>query len=142
MGNKKSKPKNPAALTLAAISRKKRMKTMTPEQRSEQGRKAVAARRDRQKPLEPEPQRFWGLFDAYDASAPGGVSRDPKLLQWSTDKNELRARVMQERDGIGIPEIEELDYDPRHVKLESNFKPDVTRQLDALRVLAGTGAKR
>jgi hypothetical protein len=40
--------KNPAAVALAQLSRRKRMKTMTAAQRSEQGRKAVNARRDRQ----------------------------------------------------------------------------------------------
>jgi hypothetical protein len=36
--------KNAAALALAEISRKKRMRTMTAAQRSEQGKKAVAER--------------------------------------------------------------------------------------------------
>ena len=47
------KKKNPAAVALAELSRQKRMKTMTFAERSKQGRRAVAARRDRQpKPVE------------------------------------------------------------------------------------------
>lgn len=42
------KKKNKAAVALAELSRRKRMKTMTAAERSEQGRKAVASRRDRQ----------------------------------------------------------------------------------------------
>src|ERR1035437_4944719 len=52
-----TKPKkNPAAVALAELSRRKRMKTLTPAQRSEQGRRAVMSRRDRQKPA-----RWFGL---------------------------------------------------------------------------------
>ena len=49
-----TKPKkNPAAVALAELSRRKRMKTMTAAERSEQGRRAVNSRRDRQpKPVE------------------------------------------------------------------------------------------
>jgi hypothetical protein len=43
-----AKKKNPHAAALAELSRRKRMKTLTPEQRSEQGRRAAMARRDRQ----------------------------------------------------------------------------------------------
>jgi hypothetical protein len=43
------KKKNPAAVALARLSARKRYRTMTSEQRSEQGRRAVASRRDRQK---------------------------------------------------------------------------------------------
>jgi hypothetical protein len=58
----KLKRKNPAAVALAALSRKKRFATMTPEQRSEQGRKAVNARRDRQKPDADAPSHIPNRF--------------------------------------------------------------------------------
>ena len=134
--SKLTKPrKNPAALALSRLA----AKTMTPEQRSARAKHAVQTRWRRVRG-ESEPLTLWGLFAIEDCTQLDSVSRDPKLLAWSHDKAELRVRARREFAEV-LCLMEPLDYDPRHLTLISEFKPDIKRQVGALRILAGIGGK-
>jgi hypothetical protein len=74
-----------AASVLAARSRDKRMTTLTPQQRSDQGRRAVGSRKDRKK-------QFFGL-----------------VVYWSTDRSEVENRA-QDREGNA--KVIALGFDP------------------------------
>jgi len=128
----KTTKKNPAAVALAQRSARKRYQIMTADERSEQGRRAVNSRRDRQKPARwdgkaeppsaPNPDRWYGVF-----------ARDGELLMFSRDKLELRQRARAEE---GACLIEELDYDPRNrVPIVPKYEPDTAACLRALQDL-------
>src|SRR5579872_4573258 len=93
--------KNPAAVALAQLSKRKRMKSMTPEQRSEQGKKAVASRRDRQK------GPWYGLLLLPADYVWRGTAHADKVLDelhsdslhvvfWSQNRAEVVARSQEE----------------------------------------------
>src|ERR1035438_6275305 len=92
----KSKPKNAAAMALAEISRRSRMKNLTAAQRSEQGRKAVASRRDRQKGP-------WFVLLVYPKDylrrgvvhAVAEMIAHPRVEFWSQDKAEVVAKSQE-----------------------------------------------
>ena len=89
---------------------------------------------------EPEPSVFWGLFQIEDLNEADCIARNPKLLAWAQSKAELYARSKSDfADTLCM--VEPLDYDPTKLRLNSQFAPDVKRQVDALNVLIGS-AKR
>jgi hypothetical protein len=121
----KTTKKNPAAVALAKRSARKRYQTMTAAERSEQGRRAVNSRRDRQRaepPSVPNPDRWYGVF-----------ARDGELLMFSRDKLELRQRARAEERACLI---EELGYDPRtRLPIVPKYEPDTAACLQALQDL-------
>lgn len=118
--------KNPAAVALAKRSREVRMKNMTSEQRSEQGRRAVNSRRDRQKPGQTNPEKWYGLFACDDPNF-------PELIMYSRDKAELRQRAKAEDRALVI---EDLDYDPQvRIPIVPKYEPDTAARLQALQDL-------
>ncbi len=127
MPKTKKDPARAAALALAKRSREVRMKTMTPEQRSEQGRRAVSARRDRQK------GPWYGLFPFDDPCS---------LVMYSRDKEALRQRAKLDENVAFV--IEVLDYDPEsRIPIVPKYEPDTAARLEALQDLerldAGAG---
>jgi hypothetical protein len=134
----KTKKKNPAASALAELSRRKRMATMTPEQRSAQGKRAVAARRDRQ----PKGQ-WYGLIVLPADYVWKGTEHAAKVLDeaesdsssvrfWSTDRAEVVKRS-QEPDLIDRDTfIIEQEWDPKAFRLIREYAPDARRQVRAL----------
>jgi hypothetical protein len=120
--------KNPAAVALALRSAKARLKSMTPAQRSEQGRRAVQARWRKAKPPADAPTgRWWGLFIVDDDTD------QPKVF-WSRNRDEVIARSRLEEGGYII----DVDYDPTKFVIVREFAPDVGAQVNALSVLINT----
>jgi hypothetical protein len=125
------KPKNPAALAMSRLA----AQALTPAQRIERARRAVAARwRKAKPPSAPQPDRWYGVFDV-----------DGELLTYSRDKAELRRFYMaEERSCL----IEQLDYDPRVVvgakepkPLKFKFERDAAAELKAEALLEGRGGQ-
>lgn len=128
--------KNRAAVVLGRMGAKARMKSLTAEQRSEQGRRAVEARWRRAKPpTAPQPTRWWGLLVFDDPNK-------PKALMWSTDRAEIIARSRREDLAETHKMIVDVEYDPTRFTLVREFKPDVAEQVKALNALAGAGGKQ
>jgi hypothetical protein len=136
------KKKNPAAVALAQLSRRKRMKTMTPAQRSEQGRRAVMSRRDRNK------GPWYGLVALPAAYVWKGAAHASKVLDaatansaevllWSQDRKEVVARAQEEdlrdRDTLII----EQDWNPNAFTINRTFQPDTDAMQRLLRVDLG-----
>lgn len=119
--------KNRSAADLAKLAVRARKRKYTPKQISDLARKAVNSRKDRQKP-EPEPVRWWGLFDFDDP-------QHPQLVAYSQDKRELRAHPNPEGT---VRLIEVLDYDPTKFVLKAEFESEESSlgdQVEALRTV-------
>jgi ribosomal protein L22 len=138
------KTKNKAAVALAELSRRKRMRDLTPEQRSAQGKKAVASRRDRQKST-----RWYGLIalpadyvwkGAAHASKvlDAATANSAEVLFWSQDRAKVNARAQQkdlrDRDTLII----EQDWNPNAFTLQREYKPDA----DALQRMLRVGGRQ
>jgi hypothetical protein len=119
--------KNPAALKLAALSRRKRMKTMTKEQRSEQARRAVACRKDRQK------QKAGPWYALYSPTEYPEHPHYWQLILVTQDETEISRRIKEPdlRDLGGIVAIH-YDRPPLLFSIRDQFEPDMDAQ-----VLAG-----
>ena len=123
---------------------------MTKAQRREQGRRAVAARRDRQKP-ESVPGRWYGVvLIPVPGDVHGGVHgimkildeahAKPEVILWTRDRDEARARAREVDlgdDAGKFADIIEVDYDPTRFTIQREYKPDHDAMQRLLRVDLG-----
>jgi len=153
-----SKRKNPAAVALGRKGGKARLKTLTPERRSEIASHANRVRYGKaEPPATAKPGRWYGLILIPEDPNPpkpgdkdfvGGVGRwakrldkahaNPQIVLWSHDRAEVVERSQQEDLRDRATDIIDVDYDPTRFTLQSEYRPDVGRQLKALRALLDT----
>jgi hypothetical protein len=121
--------KNRAAVTLARRSAKARLKSLTPEQRSDQARRAAMTRWRQAKPgAYPPPSLYWCLFGLDE-------SNQPFVLFASQDKEEVRQRARTDEFRDQAAFIDSVEYNPTRFRLLSNFQPNVKAQLSALETI-------
>jgi hypothetical protein len=130
-----------AAVALGRLGGLRRAQTTTPEQRSAQGRMAVASRRDRQPKgpwfglvVLPVGYKWKGTRHA-SAVLDEAHANTAEVLFWSQDRAEVKARSQQEdlRDRITL--IVSQEWNPCAFTIQREFKPDAGAQVAALRSL-------
>ncbi|MGD0869478.1 MAG: hypothetical protein ABSB88_08010 [Bryobacteraceae bacterium] len=137
----RKRKKNAAAMALAKRSATKRYKTMTDAERSEQGRRAAASRRDRQ-PKGP----WYGLVALPADYVWHGAAHAAKVLDeahadsanvvfWSRNRAEVVSRSQEDDLCDRTTLIVEQDWDPHAFRIIREYRPDTERQLRALRTV-------
>lgn len=134
---KKTRSKNRAAV---ALGRRSGIR-LSPEQRSERGRRAVQARwRKAKAPSAKHPQRFWCFFARDDQG-------ELQLLFSSRNKEEViaRSRTPECRARLGFVDFVEHDPNPPGFTFVGEFKPEtgaVVKALEQLQTLSNTGTEQ
>jgi hypothetical protein len=126
-----------AARAFSRLGVEARMKKKTPEERSEQARRAAASRRDRQPKgpwygliLYPKDYVWRGAKDAIKVL--NEMYSNPKVVFWSQDKQEVLAKANGPQYRNRLSEVIEQDWDPRAFTLKRVFAPDADAARQAL----------
>lgn len=109
-----------------ALGRRRKRNEPAPK-RQQAARRAAEARWAKRNP-KPTPEKFWVLFAIEDPD-------HPEVLLSSPDKNEVKAAQHKPEFRDRWLHIDYLEYDPRRLTIQREYKPDVERQLNALRVV-------
>lgn len=135
------KPKKDPAVTAAARALSARqLVTMTPKQRRERGRNAIAARKDRLKP-------WHGLLVFPPDYKSQGVTKDaiflvdamhqdphPYVTFWSQDRDAVKAEALKLPPGR-MGDIITVPLDPHKFQVIRNFKLNVDRARRAVQTV-------
>jgi hypothetical protein len=127
-----------AARAFSRLGVEARMKHKTPEQRSEQARRAAASRRDRQ-PKGPwfgvilYPENFVWRGVKHAIKVLDDMHNNPQVVFWSQDLQEARAVTREYNlEGSRMAEIIEQAWDPSAFRLTPQYKPDADAARQAL----------
>jgi hypothetical protein len=135
----KAKRKDPHAVALAKKSAKSRLTSLTPQQRSEQARRAVQARwRKAKQPADAKPGLWWRLW-AFDTPVTLDNLNPPELVFYSRDEEEVHgwARKAKARGDDRIMGVDSTGERPRRdgLRITRRYEPDVGAQIDALQMI-------
>jgi len=147
---KPTKKKEPqTAASLGKRGGLARARNLTPEQRSASARHAVLTRYGKTKP--PSNNKWYGVVvvplpEDFQMSALDKIldasNASPNVILWTRDRDAARAEAREvntDDKTAGFAEVVEVDYDPTHLTLKREFKPDTEAQLRALKVISDGG---
>jgi hypothetical protein len=132
--------KNPAAVELGKLGARAQRQKYTKAERSEQARRAVNSRRDRQKGpwygliVFPEDFAWKGTIQA--APVIDEMHADTvKVVFWSQNRAEVVAYTQKAEFEDRITDIIEQGWDPRLFTIRREYQPDTESQLKVMRVV-------